>query len=162
SAAREALLVTNSLRVCAASRAAMAPSVGSWPRNTVPSRSSSRQSCCCARVVTSGQLADPVFGIRDTVEVGGGRVDEPLQRFVATVERQQRLGVGVEQACGGRTGTRRVRLRAGQHGQGLFELTEIGAGTGRHDPQLIGVVTTELRSLGAPSQLDGTFRPANA
>ncbi len=64
----------------------MAPSVGSWPRNTVPSRSSNRQSCCCARVVTSGQLADPVFGVGHAVDVSGGGMDEPLQRVVTAVE----------------------------------------------------------------------------
>ena len=58
------------------------PSVGSCPRNTVPSRSSSRQSCSCTSALTSAQLRDPVFGVGHSLDIGGRGVDEPLQRLI--------------------------------------------------------------------------------
>src|ERR1700759_1650768 len=118
-ALREALLVTKSLRPDTLSNDSAAPSVSSWPRNTVPSRSRSRQSYCCASVPTSAKLADPVLGIGAPLDVGGRGVQEPLERLLAAVEREQRLRVGVEQPGRDRPGPGRVQLRCGQDGQGL-------------------------------------------
>src|SRR6201991_2450581 len=97
---REALLVTNSVRERTTAKVSTAPGVGSWPRKTVPSRSSSRQSWSCARVLTSGELRDPLFGVGGAVDIGGRRVDEPLQSVLVAAKREQRFGVGVEQPGG--------------------------------------------------------------
>src|SRR5580693_5659203 len=122
SALRDALLVTNNIRPGTFSNDAAAPSVSSWPRNTVPSRSRSRQSYSCASVPTSAELAHSVFGIGDALDVGGRGAQEPLQRLVAAVERQQRLRVRVKQPGCSCPGPCRVQLRRGQDGQRLFEL----------------------------------------
>src|ERR1700752_4792201 len=124
-ALREALFVTKSLRPGTSSNDSAAPSVNAWPRNTVPSRSRSKQSYCCASVPTSAELADSVFGIGDTLDVSGCGAQKPLQRLVVAVEREQRLGVGVEQPRRDRPAPGRVQLRCGQHFQGLSELTEV-------------------------------------
>src|ERR1700758_1062024 len=162
SALREALLVTNSLQPCTSSSDRTAPSVGDAPRNTVPSRSISRQSCSCARVFISAQLADAIFGVGDAVDVGGRRAQEPLQRLVVTSERQQRVRVGVEQPGRRRALAGRVQLRGGQDGQRLLELPEIGARAGRHDAQLVGVVTVELGRLRSAREFDRPLRTAKS
>ena len=38
--------------------------------------------------ITSGQLADPVFSVGDTVQVSGRRMNEPLQGIVGAAEGQ--------------------------------------------------------------------------
>ena len=90
--------MTYSVRAVTAASVSTAPGVGSWPRNTVPSRSRSKQSCSCARVVTSGELRDPLFGVGHALDVCGCGVDEPLQGFVgpcrvrAAFQRRRRTG----------------------------------------------------------------------
>src|SRR5271166_874531 len=162
SALREALFVTKSLRPGTSSNDSAAPSVNAWPRNTVPSRSRSKQSYCCASVPTSAELAHSVFGIGDPVDVGGRGAQEPLQRLLATVKRQQCLRVRVEQPCRSRPGARRVQLRCGQDLQGLFELTEVGAGAGGDNAQLVGFVAAELGRLSPARQLKRPLGPAEA
>ncbi len=56
------------------------------------------------------------------------------------LEREQRLGVGVEQAGRGLTGARRVEVRRGQDRQSLVHLSQIRPGAGHDDPQFVGVV----------------------
>ena len=112
SAEREALLVTNNARHSMLASVSTAPGVGAWPRNTVPSRSRSRQSCCCASVLisvliaggrltggqlTGRQLINPFFGIGIAVKICRRGVHEPLHRIIGAAERQQDFGVGVEQ-----------------------------------------------------------------
>src|SRR5258705_10037211 len=135
---REALLVTNSVREWTTAKVSTAPGVGSWPRKTVPSRSSSRQSWSCARVLTSGQLRDTVFGVGDDLDIGGRSVDEPLQCVLVAAKREQRHGVRVEQPGGRLPGTGPAHLRGRQECQGLLVLPEVGARAGHDDAQFVG------------------------
>ena len=111
-------------------------------------------------VIGPSQLADPVFGVGDAVDIGGRGAQEPLQRFVFAFERQQRVGVGVEQPRGRRAGAGRVQLRRGQHGQRLVQLPEVRARAGGNDAQLVSVVTAELGRLGSTGQFDRPLRAA--
>ena len=113
-------------------------------------------------VTEFGKLADPIFGVGDTVDVGGSGMDEPLQGVVAAAQCQQRLGVGVEQSRRGGSGAGRIGLGAGQHGQRLLELTEVGPGTGGHDPHLVGVISRQFGGLRAAGELDGPLVPSDA
>src|SRR6195256_1127867 len=158
---REALLVTNNIRERTTARVSTAPGVGSWTRKTVPSRSRSRQSWSCARVLTLGELRDPLFCVGDALAIGCGGLDEPLQCVLVAAEREQRFGVGVAQPGCRRSGAGRIELRCRQKGQRLLVLPEVGAGAGHDDAQLVGVVAGELRGLGGAGQFDGAFRAAN-
>src|SRR5271163_1562294 len=162
SALRDALLVTNNIRPGTFSNDAAAPSVSSWPRNTVPSKSRSRQSYSCASVPTSAELADSVLGIGDTLDVGLGGVQEPLHCLRGAVEGQQGVCVGVEQPGSDGAGAGRVQLRSGQDVQRLLELTEVGAGAGGDDAHLVGFVAGELGRLGPARQLERPFRTTEA
>src|ERR1700694_2513753 len=88
---REALLVTNSIRERTTARVSTAPGVGSWPRRTVRSRSRSRQSWSCARVLKSGELRDPLFCVGDALAIGCRGVDEPLQCVLVAGQRHARF-----------------------------------------------------------------------
>ena len=116
---REALLVTYSVRAVTAASVSTAPGVGSWPRNTVPSRSRSKQSCSCARVVTSAELRDPLFGVGHALDIGGCGVDEPLQGFFAL--------------CRVRAAFRR-RRRTGGRRSARFASDRVAASTGSQGP----------------------------
>src|SRR5258705_8344505 len=159
---REALLVTNRVRERTTARVSTAPGVGSWPRKTVPSRSSSRQSWSCARVLTSGQLRDPLFGVGDALDIGGPSVDETLQCGLVAAKREQRLGVGLEQPGGRLPGAGPVQLRGRQECQGLLVLPKVGARAGHDDAKLVGVVAGEFAGLGRAGQFDRAFRTANS
>ena len=144
--------MTKSLRPGTLSNDSAAPSVSAWPRNTVPSRSRSRQSYCCASVPTSAELAHSVFGVGDTLDVGRRGAQKPLQRLVAAVEREQCLRVGVEQPGRDGPGPRRIQLRCGQYFQGLFELTKVYAAGARRR-------RCANSSASSPPEL-GRFRPS--
>src|SRR5947209_3897179 len=160
SALREALLVTYSLRLLTSSSEWTAPSVGWAPRKTVPSRSTSKQSYCCAMFFISRELADALFGVGDAVDIGSRRAQEPFQRLVIAAERQQRVGVGVEQPRRRRAVAARVQLRRGQQGQRLLQLPEVRAGAGGDDAQLVGVVAGQLGRLRPARQFDRPLRTA--
>src|SRR5690606_6323898 len=87
--ARDALLVTYRVRAATVRTDSTAPGVGSCPLNTVPSKSSSRQSWCCATEFTSAELRHPVLGVGGARHIGGRRVQKPLQRLVAAAQFQQ-------------------------------------------------------------------------
>ena len=76
------------------------------------------------------------------------RVQEPLDGLVLTAQRQQRFGVGVKQPRRGLSSSRRIRCRRRQHRQRLLELAQVGAGTGGHDAQFVGVVAGDARLQG--------------
>ena len=61
-----------------------------------------------------------------------------------------------------RAGAGRVRLRSGQDGQRLLELTEVRASTRGDDAHLVGLVAGELGRLGPARQLERPFRPTEA
>src|SRR5882757_7416482 len=90
---REALLVTNSVRERTA-----------------------------ARVFTSGELRDPLFGVGEALGISGRGVDEPLQCVLVAAKRDQRFGVGVEQPGCRLPGAGRIQLRGRQNRQGLLVL----------------------------------------
>src|SRR4051812_38354517 len=159
---REALFVTYSVREVTAASVSTAPVVGSWPRNTVPSRSRSKQSCSCASVATSAELRDPFLGIGHALDIGGCSLDEPVQGFFALVEREQCFGVGVEQPGGGLSGSRGVELRRRQDCKGLIELAQIRPGACGDDTQFVGVVTGQLGGVGTAGQFDCPLRSAEA
>ena len=102
-----------------------------------------RCSACRASVITSGEFGDPVLGIGDTIHVGRSRIDKPLQRLVGTLERQQRIGVDVEQPRRGLAGLGRIQLRGRENREGLFELPQVGTGPGDHDAKFVGIVAGE-------------------
>src|SRR3954465_5085625 len=159
---REALFVTYSVREVTAASVSTAPVVGSWPRNTVPSRSRSKQSCSCASVVTSAELRDPFFGIGHAVDIGGCGPDEPLKGFFAPLEGEQRFGVGVEQPGGGLPGPGGVELRRRQDRKGLIELAQVRPGACGDDTQLVGVIAGQLGGVRTAGQFDCPLRSAEA
>lgn len=114
----------------------------------------------CTGLRVAGEFRGAVLGVGLIVEIGGGGIEEPLQTVVGAARRDQRVGVGVEQARGGRAGARRVQIGGLQCHDGLVELPQIHSRTGDHDPQLGGLVTGERLRLVTAAELDGPFRPA--
>ncbi len=107
----------------------------------------------------AGQFGGAVLGVGLAVDVGGRGVEEPLQALVRAARRDQRVGVGVEQARGGRAGAHRIQIRGLQGDDGLIELAQVHPGARHHDPQLAGLVTAEPLCFLAAAELDGPLRP---
>ena len=77
-------------------------------------------------------------------------------------QREQRLGIDVEEPDGGLARPLGIELRRRQNRQRLLILSEVGSGSGDHDSKLVGVITGQLRSLRALAQLDRALGTADA